>query len=143
MAKRILIIGALALGVTLGLGVASYLLSWGFRQSVSAVVSGLSWIELTDDSERVVLVDSPLLVADYYPGDDDQPLIILVHGSSKRGRRSALVRTLAQQLRDAGLPVLAVDLRGFGESEDPILPLRGDLGFEKDVILAAEFALKH
>ena len=61
--RRILVVCGIAFGTILGLGGALYLLSWNFRQSARAIVSGLSLIELADDSERVIVSLSPLLVA--------------------------------------------------------------------------------
>jgi pimeloyl-ACP methyl ester carboxylesterase len=47
------------------------------------------------------------------------PAILLLHGSSPRGRRDALIRMLAHEFQKRGWIVLTPDARGFGESDDP------------------------
>jgi pimeloyl-ACP methyl ester carboxylesterase len=96
--------------------------------------------------ERLVIGTSPRLVADLYraaprPGRE-RPLIVLVHGSYAEGRRHLVPRTLGERLSREGFPVLALDLRGFGESESPPAPLAENLRFERDVREAARYALR-
>lgn len=97
-------------------------------------------------TERLVIGTSPRLVADYYPPARgrgiDRPLLVLVHGSYPEGRRHLLPRTLAERLSRQGFPVIAVDLRGFGESEEPRAPLSEHLLFEEDVRAVARYALR-
>ncbi|MGB5878430.1 MAG: alpha/beta fold hydrolase, partial [Thermoanaerobaculia bacterium] len=47
------------------------------------------------------------------------PAILLVHGSTLWGRRLALYPLLAEELARKGYLVLAIDLRGFGDSQTP------------------------
>lgn len=47
------------------------------------------------------------------------PAILLIHGSTRRGRRLALYPLLAEGLAQKGYLVLAFNLRGFGDSQTP------------------------
>ena len=54
------------------------------------------------------------------PGSSEpHPAILLLHGSTRWGRRLALYPLLARGLARRGYLVLAVDLRGFGDSQTP------------------------
>lgn len=135
----------IAISILAGLivGVALCAFSWSCRHIVYAFSSGVAVAYVGDDPERVVISRSPLRVADYYAASGDLPLIVLVHGSDPKGRRSAFSRLLAHRLRALGFPVIAIDLQGFGESDDPSLPLSEDFQFEDDVSAATSFALQH
>jgi pimeloyl-ACP methyl ester carboxylesterase len=54
------------------------------------------------------------------------PAIVLIHGSTPAGRKLPLYVMLAKELATRGYVVLSIDLRGFGESEDPKNPDRSD-----------------
>jgi pimeloyl-ACP methyl ester carboxylesterase len=54
------------------------------------------------------------LAGDLWPGRDDRPPVLLLHGGGQT--RHSWART-AQRLADAGWPALALDLRGHGDSE--------------------------
>lgn len=57
----------------------------------------------------------------YRPSDRESSSgIVLVHGATAAGRKLALYTLLATQLAAYGHVVLAVDLRGLGESEKPV-----------------------
>jgi alpha-beta hydrolase superfamily lysophospholipase len=45
---------------------------------------------------------------------------VLVHGSTPFGRKLAPYAVLAQQFRRRGYVVLSIDVRGFGDSDDPV-----------------------
>jgi pimeloyl-ACP methyl ester carboxylesterase len=47
------------------------------------------------------------------------PGIVLLHGSTPEGRKLGLYRLLGRELSDRGYVVLSMDLRGYGESDDP------------------------
>lgn len=73
--------------------------------------------------ERVSIQAGELVLAGelYEPPDvsPPHPAILLLHGSTRWGRRLALYRLLAAELARAGYLVLAPDLRGFGDSQTP------------------------
>lgn len=140
--RRVLIIAVLVVAAG-GIAAATLcVFSWSCRQLTYAPVSGAAIANAGHNVERVVVSYSPRLVADYYAAPGKKPLILFVHGSAKDGRRSALTRLLASRLRADGFPVLALDLPGFGESEDPDLPLSKDFRFEDAVVGAARYAVK-
>jgi pimeloyl-ACP methyl ester carboxylesterase len=117
--------------------------SWNCRRLANYFVTGVdihvTWVG--HDVETVVISESPRIVADHYAAPHSQELVIFAHGSDSKGRRSGLSRLLADGLRDRGISVLALDLRGFGDSEDPPLPLAEDFRFEDDIRRAAHYAL--
>ena len=48
-----------------------------------------------------------------------KPGILLLHGSTPQGRKLGMYRILGERLAEKGYVVLAIDQRGFGESDDP------------------------
>jgi pimeloyl-ACP methyl ester carboxylesterase len=71
------------------------------------------------------------------------PGIVLLHGSSVYGRRLPLYPALAYELSRAGYHVLAIDLRGFGESDDPaVLDDAASWDFPADAIAAVDSLLR-
>lgn len=120
--------------------VSLYSISWTFRHFVRAVATGGSIVRIGGGVERLVVAENPSLIADYYAAEGRRPLIILVHGSSRQARKSGFVRLMANRLQAEGFPVMALDLEGFGESEDPKLAPGDSFRFENNVLTAAEFA---
>ena len=142
LAQRVVLVGAI---VTVSIGVPLiliYALSWNVRQSVTGIAAGRKPLRVDTIARRVVIRETPFLVGDYYPAESDRPLVILVHGSTRAGRRAALVRALATTLAGRGVPVLALDLTGFGESENPAVPLSEAPRLELDVLEAAGYAVE-
>jgi pimeloyl-ACP methyl ester carboxylesterase len=123
----------------------AYALSWQVRTVADALLhnNGRSIARIEGRAETIVVSKTPRLVADYYAGSDSHPLVLVVPGSTPLGRRSGLCRLLAARLSRDGFPVLALDLRGFGGSSDPDLPLTPDFRFEDDVAAAARYARRH
>ena len=124
-------------------GAGLYAVSWQFRKLVQGVANGhvTDFTLLGAEPETVVVSESPRLVADFYREPDATALILLLHGSAPRGRKHSLVRLLADNFRQQGFSVLALDLRGFGDSEDFTLPLEKDFRFEDAVAVAARRAV--
>jgi len=61
--------------------------------------------------------DDLALAADYYPGDDDSPVVLLLHGG---GQSRHAWSTSAARLNARGYTVVAYDARGHGDSDwDP------------------------
>lgn len=70
------------------------------------------------------------------------PAVVLLHGSSIHGRRLPLYPAMAHELTRAGYVVLAVDLRGFGGSDDPApLDDAASWDFALDAITAVDSLL--
>lgn len=65
------------------------------------------------------------------------PAIVICHGGTKLGRRLTLYVMMARQLASRGYVVFTIDLRGFGDSEDPRrIETFADLDFVQDVSAA-------
>jgi alpha-beta hydrolase superfamily lysophospholipase len=66
--------------------------------------------------------------------------VVLCHGGTPLGRRLALFTVAARKLAERGYVVLAVDLRGFGDSErPPRFETAADLDFVQDVTAAVDY----
>ena len=68
------------------------------------------------------------------------PGIVLVHGSTAEGRKLGLYRLLGHELAGRGYVVLSIDLRGYGDSDDP--PRVDDasaLDYPSDIVGAVDY----
>ena len=84
--------------------------------------------------------DSLKIIADLYLNKENSPCIILLHGSSIWGRKLELNRILGQKLFEAGFTVLAIDSRGYGDSDDPPqLKASSDFSFDNDILSATDY----
>jgi pimeloyl-ACP methyl ester carboxylesterase len=83
-----------------------------------------------------------MLAGDLYaPRRPNGTGIVVLHGSSTRGRQLHLYPALCQALAARGYTLFNVDLRGYGESDDPPDPARPeDYDFVGDAIRAVRFA---
>jgi pimeloyl-ACP methyl ester carboxylesterase len=77
-------------------------------------------------SETIILAASGEASADvdlaldlWRPATVPAPIVLLLHGSSPRGRTLGFNVLLAERLRDAGWLVLTPDARGFGDTGPP------------------------
>lgn len=92
----------------------------------------------TSDSLKIV---GDLLEPDTY---QPSPAILLLHGTSRYGRKLPLIQILARKFYKLGYIVLAIDLRGYGESEVPeALTSPRDFDFAQDVHSAIEFLVQN
>lgn len=88
--------------------------------------------------------DSLRIAGELYDSQRNSPCIILLHGSSIYGRKSPLVRVLANQFNRLGYVVLTFDVRGYGESEDPKgLEVPDDFDFARDVQSGIDYLLSN
>ena len=77
-------------------------------------------------SETIILAasgkaseDVDLALDLWRPAEVPAPVVLLLHGSSPRGRTLGFNMLLAERLRDAGWLVLTPDARGFGDTGSP------------------------
>jgi dienelactone hydrolase len=68
------------------------------------------------------------------------PAVVISHGGTRLGRRLALYTVAARKLAERGYVVLAIDLRGFGDSERPRrFENSSDLDFPQDIVAAVDY----
>ena len=68
------------------------------------------------------------------------PGIVLVHGSTAEGRKLGLYRLLGKELAGRGYVVLSIDLRGYGDSDDPSrVDISSALDYTSDIIGAVDY----
>jgi len=80
------------------------------------------------------------IVADLFVNEENSPSIIILHGSSTKGRKLELNQILAQKFFDVGYTVIAIDLRGYGDSDDPqSLKNSKDFDFAQDIISTLDY----
>ncbi|MBD3361577.1 alpha/beta fold hydrolase [Candidatus Woesearchaeota archaeon] len=63
------------------------------------------------------------LVGDFYPADDDDRIVIMMHGFTGDRHEWGLFDRIAEELQVAGNSVLTFDFSGSGESDDDSLAL--------------------
>ena len=111
-----------------------------FRGFLLGYRSDLAWVP-EQSASRMPVSESPRLTADFYAVQSpERPLVIFAHGSTASGRRHGATRLLSRRLQQAGFPVLAVDLPGFGESEAP-QPLNASFSFVDALVTSADYAI--
>jgi len=80
----------------------------------------------------------------FYASKENVPGVIFLHGSSVAGRKLAFCLLLCRGLAERGFHVLSMDMRGFGESEDPQLIDEADSWQSKgDVSKAVDFLVEN
>ncbi len=95
----------------------------------------------TDHKTVSFYSDSIKIVGDLYNEHlpKHSPCIVLLHGSSIYGRKLPLIQVLASKFYNYGYTVLSIDLRGYGDSEDPPSLTEKNFDFADDVISAIDF----
>ncbi len=85
------------------------------------------------------------LIGDFYQPEvkHKDETILLLHGSSIFGRKLSLIRAWAREFQQQGYAVLAFDLRGYGESDDPQSLTPEAFDFAQDVCSAIDFLVSH
>ncbi len=95
-----------------------------------------------DEEVRFRRDDGLTIAASIYsdPSHLPKPGVVLVHGNTHLGRRLPLYKVLGSELADRGYLVLAIDMTGYGESDDPFeLGALEAIDNERDVVSAIEY----
>jgi pimeloyl-ACP methyl ester carboxylesterase len=80
----------------------------------------------------------------WIPETTPAPAVLLLHGSSPRGRKLGMNMLLADRLREQGWFVVTPDSRGFGDSDVPAnIADPSAWSVRSDISRLAEFALRH
>jgi pimeloyl-ACP methyl ester carboxylesterase len=90
--------------------------------SMFQAVRGETALIFIDSAQEVTIQSNGLtIVGDLYGADDSgsKPAVLLLHGSTPQGRKLGLYRLIGSKLAEVGYIVLAIDLRGFGQSDKP------------------------
>jgi pimeloyl-ACP methyl ester carboxylesterase len=96
------------------------------------------------DSARQITIQSEglTIVGDLYgfDGSGSKPAILLIHGATPQGRKLGLYRLMGSELAEIGYIVLTIDLRGYGQSDNPIDVHNADnFNFAADVASALAY----
>jgi pimeloyl-ACP methyl ester carboxylesterase len=90
--------------------------------SLAQAVRGETSVTYIDDGQQITIQSNGLtIVGDLYEADvsGSKPAVLLLHGSTPQGRKLGLYRLMSSKLAESGYIVLAIDLRGFGQSDNP------------------------
>ncbi len=148
--KKIVWFGFLILMVVAVVGISQ---SYTFRNEIKQLryltnvhsFSSLHCLQLDRSTQVHFKSDQLTITGDLYPPASGvpSPCIILLHGSSLNGRKLPLMQVMAAKFQQMNFMVLNIDLRGYGESDDPpALTSPKDFNFAADVIHAIDFLSK-
>jgi len=101
-------------------------------------------VPVTTEDVRFPSLNLRLAATLYAPSPlaGSHPAVVISHGGTRRGRRLALYTVAARKLAERGYIVLAVDFRGFGDSERPRrFETSSDLDFVQDVVAAVDYLM--
>jgi pimeloyl-ACP methyl ester carboxylesterase len=90
--------------------------------SLFQAVRGETALIFIESAQEVTIQSHGLtIVGDLYGADGSgrKPAVLLLHGSTPQGRKLGLYRLIGSKLAEVGYIVLAIDLRGFGQSDKP------------------------
>lgn len=116
---------------------------------VSSIIQGSvsdDRIYIDDFGQRVEFESEGLTIVGtlYSPEQEGKyPAIILSHGSTPEGRKLGLYRVLGRELSDREYVVLSIDLRGYGESDEPDSYHQSALDPTEDIIQAASYLVEN
>jgi pimeloyl-ACP methyl ester carboxylesterase len=146
MIRKVFVLFILAVICLIAATAGLYHISWRFRHEVDVIRRiGPGNLSIGYDSggQRITFLSDGLnIVGDLRQTGhgDARPGIVLLHGSSPWGRKLSLCRLMAREFSDRGYVVLSIDIRGFGESDDPVsLSDLQALDGSRDVINAVTF----
>jgi pimeloyl-ACP methyl ester carboxylesterase len=109
-----------------------------------AVVYDTHCVSKPEPEEVTFFSDSLRIYGDIFTTcSTNSPVVILLHGSSDEGRKAALIQMLGKEFSESGYFVLAIDLRGFGESEGPETLSVENFDFSKDVTGAIDYLVRN
>ena len=106
----------------------------------------LSFFKLSGKQKISFLSGELKIVGDLYSPaiSNKNAAILILHGTSVFGRKSPLVLALACEFQSLGYLVLTIDLRGYGESDDPEnYNSPESFDFAQDVISAIDYLVKN
>jgi pimeloyl-ACP methyl ester carboxylesterase len=111
--------------------------------SLVQAVRGETAITYSHSAQQITIQSEGLtIVGDLYGISDTQsrPAILLIHGATPKGRKLGLYRLLGSELAKIGYIVLTIDLRGFGQSDNPIdVNNAANFNFVADVSSALDY----
>ena len=91
--------------------------------------------------------DSLKIVGDLFEAETSEgsrpPCILLIHGSSPKGRKAPVIQILARKFQEKDYTVLAIDLRAYNDSEDPPSYTAENFDFPMDVISAIDYLINN
>lgn len=93
-----------------------------FRSLANAASGDTKFDYITEYDEVQFKSDGLTLSAALYGMntlDKNKPGVLLVHGSTPQGSNLGMYRLIGQELAALGYIVLSIDLRGYGQSDDP------------------------
>lgn len=119
----------LVLPILIGLFTVKFrqLFPWSIRSRIEMITAqgqlSDKRLGLARPDQEIVLRSQGLKIAGdlYLPSRQNggSPGIVMLHGSSRWGRKVAMGQLLAKRLAARGYVVLLIDIRGFGDSDDP------------------------
>ena len=138
----------LALLVLVAIGYKSHIIRHQYY-SLKTILKGGSVfdIRLADaNSKKIYFFSNGLKIfGDLYPSKmKKSPCILLLHGTNYLGRKQPIVLAIAKELQKLNYTVLAIDFRGYNESQDPPkIDSVNDLDFAQDAISAIDYLVKN
>ena len=138
--------------ISLSIGAIGYryknVIKFQYKQ-LKRIVKGGSVFDLRmsdENSKKVYFFSNGLkIIGDLYETEMEKPpCILLLHGTNYLGRKQPIVLAIAKELQKLKYTVLAIDFRGYNESQDPNkVDSVKDLDFAQDAISAINYLVKN